>query len=96
MKPKAYIHTYGCQMNEHDSGRMAEVLIGQGYDIAESPEGASLVLLNTCSVRANPENKVYSELGPRPRPTRHDPGLTDRVGRRAAPRRGRQHTACTN
>ncbi len=63
MGEKAYIRTYGCQMNEHDSHRMKAVLSGEGYDFTEDPAEASLVLVNTCSVRHNPENKVYSFLG---------------------------------
>jgi tRNA-2-methylthio-N6-dimethylallyladenosine synthase len=63
LKPKAYIRTYGCQMNEHDSYRMVEVLVRNGYDMTSDPEEASLILVNTCSVRQNPENKVYSLLG---------------------------------
>ncbi len=61
--PKAYIQTFGCQMNEHDSFRMVEVLARQGYAMTEQVDDASLVILNTCSVRQNPENKVYSLLG---------------------------------
>lgn len=60
---KAHIQTYGCQMNEHDSQRMEELLCREGYEIIPDFEGADLVLLNTCSVRENPENKVYSLLG---------------------------------
>jgi len=60
---KAFIQTFGCQMNEHDSQRMAGVLEGMGYTLSASAEEASLILLNTCSVRHNPENKVYSQLG---------------------------------
>ena len=63
MAQKAYIQTYGCQMNEHDSFRMQEILLASGYEMAERPDDASLILVNTCSVRANPENKVYSFLG---------------------------------
>ena len=61
--PKAYIRTYGCQMNEHDSFRMKDVLAQAGYSITETPADATLILVNTCSVRHNPENKVYSLLG---------------------------------
>lgn len=63
MPGKAYIKTFGCQMNEHDSFRMMDLLRETGYELAESLEEASLILLNTCSVRHNPENKVYSLLG---------------------------------
>ena len=60
---QAFIHTFGCQMNEHDSQRMAEILIRDGFKIVPQMESADLVLINTCSVRENPENKVYSLLG---------------------------------
>lgn len=60
---KAFIQTYGCQMNEHDTYRMAGLLVAEGYTMTEDLEDANLVLINTCSVRHNPENKVYSQLG---------------------------------
>lgn len=63
MIKKAHIQTYGCQMNEHDSQKMREVLRGQGYEFTDDVRDASLILVNTCSVRHNPENKVYSFLG---------------------------------
>ena len=55
--------TWGCQMNEDDSQQMAAMLENQGYVKAERIEDASVILLNTCSVRAKPERKVYSKLG---------------------------------
>ena len=55
--------TWGCQMNEDDSQQMAAMLENQGYTKAERVEDASVILLNTCSVRAKPERKVYSKLG---------------------------------
>lgn len=60
---KAYIQTYGCQMNEHDTYRMAGLLVAEGYTMTDDVKDANLVLVNTCSVRHNPENKVYSQLG---------------------------------
>ncbi len=63
MTKKAFIQTYGCQMNEHDSQRMAKVLESSGFEMTDAVEEASIVLVNTCSVRENPENKVYSLLG---------------------------------
>jgi tRNA-2-methylthio-N6-dimethylallyladenosine synthase len=63
MQKKAFIQTYGCQMNEHDSYRMIEVLEQEGYAMTDTVEDAAVVLVNTCSVRHNPENKVYSQLG---------------------------------
>ena len=78
--PKAYIQTFGCQMNEHDSYRMVEVLARQGYAMTEEVDEASLVILNTCSVRQNPENKVYSLLGRLRRLKRRDAEVIIGVG----------------
>lgn len=58
-----FIRTYGCQMNESDSERIAGTLIDRGYSMAASPEEAGLVVLNTCAIREGAENKVYSDLG---------------------------------
>jgi tRNA-2-methylthio-N6-dimethylallyladenosine synthase len=60
---KLYIKTYGCQMNVYDSGRMADVLAPLGYAPAETPDGADMVVLNTCHIREKAADKVYSELG---------------------------------
>ena len=60
---KAFIQTYGCQMNEHDTYRMMGLLVAEGYTMTEDLDEANLILVNTCSVRHNPENKVYSQLG---------------------------------
>jgi tRNA-2-methylthio-N6-dimethylallyladenosine synthase len=58
-----YIKTYGCQMNVYDSERMADVLRPLGYGVTAEPEGADLVVLNTCHIREKATEKVYSELG---------------------------------
>lgn len=60
---RLYIKTYGCQMNVYDSERMADVLAPLGYGVTDSPEGADLVVLNTCHIREKATEKVYSELG---------------------------------
>jgi len=60
---RLYIKTYGCQMNVYDSERMADMLAPLGYGVAEAPEGADLVVLNTCHIREKATEKVYSELG---------------------------------
>jgi tRNA-2-methylthio-N6-dimethylallyladenosine synthase len=60
---RLYIKTYGCQMNVYDSERMADVLRPLGYALADEPEGADLVVLNTCHIREKAAEKVYSELG---------------------------------
>jgi tRNA-2-methylthio-N6-dimethylallyladenosine synthase len=60
---RLYIKTYGCQMNVYDSERMADVLRPLGYGMTDDPEGADLVVLNTCHIREKATEKVYSELG---------------------------------
>jgi len=62
--PRVYLKTFGCQMNEYDSARMADVLRESGgYEPTEVPEEADLLLLNTCSVREKAQEKVFSQLG---------------------------------
>ena len=60
---KFYIRTYGCQMNEHDTEVMAGIFMQLGYEPTEVIEEADVVLLNTCAIRENAENKVFGELG---------------------------------
>ncbi len=60
---RLFIKTYGCQMNVYDSERMADVLSPLGYAMTDSPDGADLVVLNTCHIREKATEKVYSELG---------------------------------
>jgi tRNA-2-methylthio-N6-dimethylallyladenosine synthase len=60
---RLYIKTYGCQMNVYDSERMADVLSPLGYGLTDTPEGADLVVLNTCHIREKATEKTYSELG---------------------------------
>ena len=64
MANKLYIKTFGCQMNEYDSEKMADVLReSHGYQLTEHPEDADLLLVNTCSIREKAQEKVFSELG---------------------------------
>ncbi|MFM2042381.1 MAG: tRNA-i(6)A37 thiotransferase enzyme MiaB [Pseudomonadota bacterium] len=63
MKKKLFIKTYGCQMNVYDSDRMVDVLAPLGYEPTDAPEGADMVILNTCHIREKAAEKVYSELG---------------------------------
>jgi tRNA-2-methylthio-N6-dimethylallyladenosine synthase len=63
MNRKLYIQTYGCQMNQYDSDRIASVMARRGYDQTDRIDAADLILLNTCSVRDKAEQKVYSALG---------------------------------
>jgi tRNA-2-methylthio-N6-dimethylallyladenosine synthase len=60
---KLYIKTYGCQMNVYDSARMADVLAPLGFSPVEAPDGADMVILNTCHIREKAEEKVFSDLG---------------------------------
>ncbi len=63
MARRYLIRTFGCQMNEHDSGRAAGLLESLGYRRASSTAEADLVLLNTCAVRENADNRLYGTLG---------------------------------
>lgn len=64
MSKKLYIKTWGCQMNEYDSSRMADLLNNtHGLEAAQSPEDADVILLNTCSIREKAQEKVFSQLG---------------------------------
>ncbi len=60
---KVWIQTFGCQMNELDSGKMLRLLESEGYEAAGDPAQADVILINTCSVREKPEQKVRSLLG---------------------------------
>lgn len=60
---KFLVRTYGCQMNEHDSENMAGILLDMGFEPTSNNEDADLILLNTCAIRENAENKVFGEIG---------------------------------
>src|SRR5438874_13441018 len=60
---KYFIETYGCQMNVHDSERMAGLLEQAGYESTADPKNADVVVVNTCSVRERAEEKLYTRLG---------------------------------
>jgi tRNA-2-methylthio-N6-dimethylallyladenosine synthase len=63
-KRKVFIKTFGCQMNEYDSDKMADVMnAAEGYEPTQDPEQADLILFNTCSVREKAQEKVFSDLG---------------------------------
>jgi len=63
MKRQFYLETFGCQMNVVDSERIVDLLQEMGYSQVDAPDTADLILLNTCSVRAKAERKVYGHLG---------------------------------
>ena len=60
---KYFITTFGCQMNVHDSEVLAGMLEKEGYTPAASVEAADLILLNTCCVRENAENRIFGHIG---------------------------------
>lgn len=61
---KYHIITYGCQMNEHDSENIAGMLEALGHEYSETPEGADIVVMNTCSIRENADKRFFGMLGP--------------------------------
>ncbi|MDR2128940.1 MAG: tRNA (N6-isopentenyl adenosine(37)-C2)-methylthiotransferase MiaB [Burkholderiaceae bacterium] len=64
MPRKVFIKTFGCQMNEYDSDKMADLMAAaDGYALTDDPEQADLILFNTCSVREKAQEKVFSDLG---------------------------------
>lgn len=74
-KNKFFIETFGCQMNVHDSERIAGVLSREGYSPAESRKDADFIIFNTCSVRQKAEQKFFSELGRIKSLKKRNPGL---------------------
>ncbi|MCR6096121.1 tRNA (N6-isopentenyl adenosine(37)-C2)-methylthiotransferase MiaB [Salipaludibacillus agaradhaerens] len=72
---KFLIRTYGCQMNEHDSENMAGILLSMGFESTTLTEDADVILLNTCAIRENAENKVFGEIGNLKPMKRDNPGL---------------------
>lgn len=81
MPGKLYIKTFGCQMNEYDSGKMADVLReSHGLELTDDPEQADILLLNTCSIREKAQEKVFSQLGRWKNWKKDKPGLVIGVG----------------
>jgi tRNA-2-methylthio-N6-dimethylallyladenosine synthase len=81
MAKKLYIRTFGCQMNEYDSARMADVLgAAQGLTVTDELDDADVVLFNTCSVREKAQEKVFSDLGRARLLKRRKPDLVIGVG----------------
>ncbi|MEW5972643.1 MAG: tRNA (N6-isopentenyl adenosine(37)-C2)-methylthiotransferase MiaB [Pseudomonadota bacterium] len=78
---KVYIKTWGCQMNEYDSQKMGDVLHAcEGMQLAQTPEEADVILLNTCSIREKAQEKVFSQLGQWKELKRAKPELVIGVG----------------
>ncbi len=88
---KLYIKTFGCQMNEYDSGKMADILhANEGMEMTNTPEDADIVLLNTCSIREKAEDKVFSDLGRLREIKKRRPDLLIGVGGCVASQEGQQ------
>jgi tRNA-2-methylthio-N6-dimethylallyladenosine synthase len=75
-----YVRTYGCQMNEHDSQRIAGLLVEQGMEPTDDLDAADVVVLNTCCIRENADNKLYGHLGRLKQLKEAKPGLQIAVG----------------
>lgn len=60
---KFFINTYGCQMNVHESEKLAGILFRRGYERAQSNEDADIILLNTCCIRETAETRILGNLG---------------------------------
>lgn len=81
MAKKLFIQTHGCQMNEYDSSRMAD-LLGESHDmeLTDNAEEADVLLLNTCSIREKAQDKVYHQLGRWKKLKQKNPNLVIGVG----------------
>jgi tRNA-2-methylthio-N6-dimethylallyladenosine synthase len=88
---KLHIKTFGCQMNEYDSDKMADILhADEGMIMTDTPEDADVVLLNTCSIREKAEDKVFSDLGRLRELKKRKPNLLIGVGGCVASQEGQQ------
>lgn len=100
MTKKLHIKTWGCQMNEYDSSKMADLLAStHGYQLTEIPEEADLLLLNTCSIREKAQEKVFSLLGHWKLLKEKNPNLIIGVGGCVASQEGehlRQRAPCVD
>ncbi len=78
---KIYLKTFGCQMNEYDSGKIADIAkAAQGYQVTDNIEEADLIVFNTCSIREKAQEKVFSDLGRAREIKKLKPGLKIAVG----------------
>src|SRR5436190_14319401 len=80
MPRRFFVRTYGCQMNEHDSERIAGLLAAEGMEPTDDVEAADVVVLNTCCIRENADNKLYGHLGRLKQLKESKPGLQIAVG----------------
>ena len=89
-KKKLFIKTFGCQMNEYDSDKMADVLgASEGLERTSTPEDADIILFNTCSVREKAQEKVFSDLGRVKHLKKSNPNLIIGVGGCVASQEGK-------
>src|SRR5919206_3442488 len=86
--PTVYIETYGCQMNVSDSELMLGKLTAEGYQAVEQPDGADLILVNTCAIRDHAEQRVIGRIGELKRHMKPDTvlGVTGCMAQRLGPR----------
>ncbi|WP_026052719.1 tRNA (N6-isopentenyl adenosine(37)-C2)-methylthiotransferase MiaB [Gayadomonas joobiniege] len=90
MGKKLYIKTWGCQMNEYDSQKMADLLDStHGFSLADEAEDADVILLNTCSIREKAQEKVFHQLGRWKELKQHKPELVIGVGGCVASQEGK-------
>lgn len=81
MSQKLHIKTWGCQMNEYDSSKMADLLNSEnGFELTDNPEEADVLLLNTCSIREKAQEKVFHQLGRWKKLKKRNPKLVIGVG----------------
>lgn len=87
-RPTVFIETYGCQMNVSDTELMLGKLIAAGYDAVDTPDGADVILLNTCAIRDHAEQRVIGRLGELKRHMKADSvvGVTGCMAQRLGPR----------
>jgi tRNA-2-methylthio-N6-dimethylallyladenosine synthase len=90
MKGKLYIKTHGCQMNEYDSEKMADVLaVSHGLELTDREDEADVILVNTCSIREKAQEKVFSQLGRWKQLKRNNPSVVIGVGGCVASQEGK-------
>ncbi|MBT8048118.1 MAG: tRNA (N6-isopentenyl adenosine(37)-C2)-methylthiotransferase MiaB [Xanthomonadales bacterium] len=90
MKGKLFIKTHGCQMNEYDSGKMADVLAAShGLQLTDREEEADVILINTCSIREKAQEKVFSQLGRWKKLKKQNPQVVIGVGGCVASQEGK-------
>ena len=91
MKKKLYIKTHGCQMNEYDSAKMADLLIEkEGFELANNESEADLLILNTCSIREKAQEKVFHQIGRWRKIKEEKPDLKIAIGGCVASQEGKE------